>query len=782
LQELIGAAPGAMLVAGAEGSVCAANAAAAELFGRPVAELLALGVDDLMPGRFKSAHRDHRLHYDRRSRAMGGGLEIRGLRADGTEFPADIGLGPIGNDRVLVTIIDVTERKRAEQALRESEELFKLFIEHAPAALAMFDRQMRHVAVSQRWKEDYLLGDRQIIGRSLYDVLPEIPERWKAAHRRALQGEVARSHEDAFERADGSVSWISWEACPWFAAEGSVGGIVVFSEDVIARKLAREKMLSLNADLEHLVTERTAQLQVARERAEVAYQAKSAFLANMSHEIRTPLNAVLGLARIGARQGAGSESQGIFGRILTAGEHLLGVVNDILDISRLEAGKVAIVSRPFPLAGVVTHACSLVTGAAAQKNLSFEVETAAGVPEWVAGDAQRLRQILVNLMSNAVRFTQRGGVRIKVTRQGADICFEVIDTGVGITEQQLQKLFAPFEQADTSATRPNGGTGLGLAISRNLAKLMGGEITVDSAPGVGSSFKLCVPLPPADAPPAAFDVSALPGPRLAGIRVLAADDVELNRLVLQDLLTQEGARVTMTESGKQALERLLQQGAGAFDVVLMDVQMPVMDGYEATQRIREVAPSLPVIGLTAHALAEERDRCLAAGMVQHVIKPIDAQELVGAILRQVDADFQRRHPISDRAARPFVAARGVPAAEVERRQLSDSIDWTVLRTRYASDPGFVEKLVATALKAHRDTPAKLLEAARNRDFGTVGFIAHTLKSVSGYLGCRCAHELAQRAEEAARSEREEALDVSRELAAELEVVLAELTRLHSLAR
>jgi CheY-like chemotaxis protein len=223
-----------------------------------------------------------------------------------------------------------------------------------------------------------------------------------------------------------------------------------------------------------------------------------------------------------------------------------------------------------------------------------------------------------------------------VAREGDDIFFKVIDTGIGMSQEQIARLFNPFEQADSSTTRKYGGTGLGLAISRSLAKMMGGEIAVESAPGAGSAFTLRLPLP-AVAPgnEAYTDKTAATGPRLTQLRVLAAEDVEVNQIILEDMLVHEGAHVVFADNGQQALERLGEAGVTAFDVVLMDVQMPVMDGHEATRRIRKMAPELPVIGLTAHALAEERRKCLAVGMVDQVTKPIDIDTLVNIIRKHV---------------------------------------------------------------------------------------------------------------------------------------------------
>ena len=426
-------------------------------------------------------------------------------------------------------------------------------------------------------------------------------------------------------------------------------GVVV---DVTLLTEQREALSTLNLELEGRVRRRTVELEAARDEAQRLTQVKSNFLANMSHEIRTPLNAVLGFAGIGMRDSIGLPGQAQFERILNAGDHLLHVINDILDLSRIESGKFVVESRAFALRAVLADASSFVMVAARSKGLAYHCEIADDVPNWVRGDPLRLQQILINLLSNAVKFTEHGHVRLGVTAEsdGRDtVRFVVDDTGIGIDAGQAARLFEPFEQADNSTTRAHGGAGLGLAICRRLADLMGGSIAMSGTPGSGSCFALRLPLPPSPSP-------QLPAPpaergRLLGVRVLAAEDDEVNRILLEELLRHEGAEVLFAEDGRQAVQRLLEHGAAAFDAILMDVQMPVLDGYEATRRIRDVHPELPVIGLTAHALPETRRLCLEAGMVEHVVKPIDMAELVAAIRRHVrDRDQGAAEPASDAPA------------------------------------------------------------------------------------------------------------------------------------
>ena len=507
----------------------------------------------------------------------------------------------------------------------------------------------------------------------------------------------------------------------------------------------------------------------ARSAAEAASSAKSAFLANMSHEIRTPINAVLGLARIGARDTTAGAGRDNFSRILDAGEHLLGVVNDILDYSKIEAGKFSIEAAPFSLAAVIANSSSFVTGMARQKGLVFEEQHAPDLPAWLLGDVQRVLQILVNLLSNAVKFTEQGVVRLGVTQEGETTCFKVVDTGIGMTAEQLARLFNPFEQADSSTTRKYGGTGLGLAISQHLAHLMGGAITVESVLGQGSTFTLRLPLPEAAAPIGLAERGSqrgLPGSRLDGLRVLAAEDVEVNRFILEDLLVEAGASCVFAENGRQAVACVVADPA-AFDIVLMDVQMPEMDGYEATRRIREIAPELPVIGLTAYALSDERKNCLDAGMVDRVTKPIDPAVLVTAILQ-----WSRRAPdepcLADNSAARRPPSSGLPV------EAAGEIDWQMLHEHHRGNATLIRKIVQLAYETNRDVAVKLRELAAARDFAALAFLAHKVRGVAGNLSAGAAQTLAMEIEAAAKAQDVACFSQAYRLAEKFQIILTEL--------
>jgi CheY-like chemotaxis protein/anti-sigma regulatory factor (Ser/Thr protein kinase) len=358
------------------------------------------------------------------------------------------------------------------------------------------------------------------------------------------------------------------------------------------------------------------------------------------------------MAQIGLRESAGrTRAAAAFVRIIESGKLLLGIINDILDFSRIEAGKLGIEALPYDPGEVVDRSADLLAERAGEKGIALRIEKSAALPRRCVGDPLRVQQVLVNLLSNAVKFTDAGEVVLSAERDQGQLVLRVRDTGIGLSEDQIARIFNPFEQADGSMTRRYGGSGLGLAISRRLAELMHGEIRVASQPGAGSRFELRLPLVEAEeASPAVPAAPAAGGSHsLEGLRLLVAEDSDINRAVLEELLAAEGAEVVLKEDGAQAVIEVQRAGASAYDLVLMDVQMPVMDGYAATRRIRELAPELPVVGQTAHALAEDRARCLAAGMVDHIAKPADIAELVAVIRRHA-----RRRPRN--AARPAVMA------------------------------------------------------------------------------------------------------------------------------
>ncbi len=497
----------------------------------------------------------------------------------------------------------------------------------------------------------------------------------------------------------------------------------------------------------------------ARRAAEEASEAKSAFLANMSHEIRTPLNAMIGLTHLTLTTALSEKQQDYLTNISGASKTLLALVDDILDFSKVEAGQLEIEALPFRLDEVMSTTEAMMRVRVAEKPIDLTFDVAPDVPLDLIGDPLRLGQVLSNLTTNALKFTSKGRVDVRVALAGSDdeavrLRVTVADTGIGIDADARAKLFRPFTQADISTTRKFGGTGLGLAISQNLVQLMGGSIGVDSAPGWGSTFWFTAQFGRAQKTVAHRDREMnLP----QGVRILVVDDNDINRQIAREMLIAEGARVDLAENGVQAVDKVMD---GGFDAVLMDLQMPEMDGYEATRRIRaeDRFKDLPIVAMTAHALAAERDKCLAVGMNEHLTKPIDPARVTSVLAGLVSA---RKSAAPPPCADPVAARREAPAnrpaptGAPAMTALPDTItgfDLSAARAMVRNNDALLCRLLGDFHAKYMDYGKTIAAALRAGDVETAERTAHSLKGVSGNIHAERVYRAAAALNDALRTE------------------------------
>jgi len=670
--------------------------------------------------------------------------ELTYIRKDGSRFPAVvsvtalrdaqggiIGYLLIGTDNTARKQIEA-EQKLLSQRLRDHQFYTRSLFESNIDALMTTDPYGIIADVNKQMEALTGCTRDELIGAPFKNYFTD-PERAQAAISLVLTVKQVTNYELTARDRNAKETVVSYNATTLYDRDRKLQGVFAAARDITERKQYEKS------------------LREATHKAEQANRAKSEFLANMSHEIRTPMNAVIGLSYLLGQTSLDEQQASLLAKVKLASKSLLVVLNNVLDLSKIEAGELIVERAAFSLGSLLKELTDVMSVQADAKGLTFAIDVPNDLPPALEGDATRLNQILTNLLSNAIKFTERGGVvtlcvhRLAAGEKSVTLRFTVRDTGIGIAPEVQALLFAPFAQADASITRRFGGTGLGLSIVKRLADLLGGEVGLESTPGEGSEFKveLEFALATPEALAALRDSPASAGENaLLGVRVLVVDDSDINLDVTKRILELEGAQVWVAGNGQEAFERL-QAEPQAIDVVLMDVQMPILDGNDATRRIRRELglAGLPIIALTADALSSERQRSAAAGMNDFVIKPFDAQALVRTILRHVAPVRGELRPQVIDAMPATRADAAVPWPEIEGIDKSDA------RARLSNDFGLFRSMLERLLNEFSDVGASasasepealVIQAAR----------LHKLRGSAGLLGAKEVQRVAREAEAA----------------------------------
>ncbi len=730
--------PDAIVIANKEGKILIVNTETIKLFGYTKEELIGKEVELLIPARFKRIHPSHRENFmdKNETRPMGKhGLNLLGLTKDGKEFPVVINLSQfVTSEGILVTasIRDNTEQKKIENNLLDYKHFFNEVTDFVCVAnMKGYFEQVNNTFINELGYNNSELLQNEF----LTFVHPDDIEATRREIKNLKENRAIISFLNRYRKKDGSYLWFDWKA-NYYPDSGKIYAI---ARDVTNFKRIEAELLAANTLAE--IAKKNAEIE--KSNAENSAKAKQQFLSNMSHEIRTPLNAIIGFTKVMLKTDLSTKQKEYLNSIKTSGDTLIVLVNDVLDLAKIESGKMTFEQIPFKLESSISTMIQLFEPKIQEKNLKIVKDYDSNIPEVLLGDPIRLHQIIINLLSNAVKFTSKGNITVGVNLVSEDvekatIKISISDTGIGIHENKFERIFENFQQASVSTSRLYGGTGLGLAIVKKLVELQGGSLQLTSKVNEGSTFSFILSFQKTTEKAISDNEILEQVYEQKSIKILVVEDVILNQLLMKTLLDDFGFEWDIADNGKVAIEKMSKQ---TYDLILMDLLMPEMNGFEATENIRKTLKStIPIIALTADVTKVDMEKCMAVGMNDYISKPVDDKILYRKILEQL----QKPLPESD-------------SEEIIRKEEGKMkyINLNSLEKRTKSNPKLMMEMIAIYLEQTPILISTLKQSMLNKDWDTLYATTHKMIPSFAIVGLHTDYEnIAKKIQEFARTQKQ----------------------------